>query len=187
MSGTRACLSLSSAVVASIALAATVALSGCSSSGSGFATSPSPSGSSSAGAATPASSSAAHKANGGGGGGVAGIGFCREATLAQAAQTKAASAFNVDSRAALQKIEQQGLTELHALTATAPSAIRGSLSTLVAADEKLYSALQAADFDVRKVDPAVLTSLDTPEFTKATQAIGDYLSKTCGIKVSPSA
>lgn len=186
MSGTRACLSLSSAVAASIALATTVALTGCSSSGSGSATSPSSSGPSSAGAATPASSSAAHKANGGGGG-VAGIGFCREATLAQAAQTKAASAFNVGSRAALQKIEQQGLTELHALTATAPSAIKGSLSTLVAADEKLYSALQAADFDVRKVNPAVLTSLDTPEFTKATQAIGDYLSKTCGIKVSPSA
>jgi hypothetical protein len=187
MSGIRPTRSRSSAVAASIALTAAAVLSGCSSSTSGSATSPSSSGSSSAAAATAASSSAASKASGGGGGGVAGIGFCREATLAQAAQTKAARAFNVDSRAALQKIEQQGLTELHALTATAPSAIKGSLSVLVAADEKLYSALQAADFDVRKVDPTVLTGLNTPEFTKATQAIGDYLTRTCGIKVSPSA
>lgn len=185
MSGSRLPLFRTSATtVTSLALAAAFVLSGCSSSSTSGGATPGRS----TGAERPASSSSPATTHAGGGGhAVSGTGFCREAVLAQAAQTKAAHAFTVGSPASLQKIEQQGLAELRALTATAPSQIKGSLAALAAADEKLYAALQKADFDVRKVDPSVLTGLDTPEFTKSMKNIEDYLSTTCGIKVSPSA
>lgn len=184
MPGTRPSLLRSSAIaVTSTVLAAAFVLTGCSSSTSKTASS----GTSSSGGAQPKPGSSAAPVHAGGGQPVAGTGFCREATLAQAAQTKAANAFTVGSPGSLQKIEQQGLTELRALTATAPSQIKSSLASLVAADEKLYSALQAANFDMRKVDPTALTSLNTPEFTKSMQTIEGYLTSTCGIKVTPSA
>jgi hypothetical protein len=184
--------------LAMIIVAGALVLSGCGSSTAGSATTNSAGGGGGA-ASTPNSTSAtaapssasAVSTNGpstssAGGGNAAGSGFCKDAVLAEVAQRKSASSLAVDSPAALQKFEAQTLAKLKEFVAIAPSAIKGDLEVLVAADQQLYNSLAAAHFDMRNVNPAVLSKLDTPQFKKAVHAITAYLSTACGISPSTS-
>ena len=101
-----------------------------------------------------------------GGGSAAGSGFCKVAAVADAAQRKAASSLAVDSPAALQKFEAQSLAKLQQFVAIAPTAIKGDLEVIVAADRQLYNALAAAHFDMRSMNTATLAKLDTPQFKR---------------------
>ena len=114
-------------------------------------------------------------------GSAAGSGFCKDAAFADAAQRKAATSLSVDSPAALQKFEAQSLAKLQQFLAIAPSAIKGDLEVIVAADRQLYNALAAAHFDMRSMNTAALARLDTPQLKRAVRSITAYLASACGI------
>ncbi|MEO8888482.1 MAG: hypothetical protein ABI429_04220 [Jatrophihabitantaceae bacterium] len=181
---------------ASIMIAAAVSLSGCS---SGSAAGPARSNATAANdrvtgppsvsgavASSSGSSAGVARTSAGRGGIAADTGFCRQATLAQQAQRKNVNAFTVDSPASLQKFEQQALGTLSGFVASAPSTIKDDVKVLVAADHRLYAALAAAHFDIRKINPDSLSELQTPAFTKATTSITAYLATSCGISTTPT-
>jgi hypothetical protein len=64
---------------------------------------------------------------------------------------------------------------------SAPGAIKGDLTTLFGAVDKMYSALAAANYDYTKLDPSVLTALESPDVTAAETRIDAYIKTTCGI------
>jgi hypothetical protein len=189
----------SPALVASATLvAAATILSGCGSSGGSAAgtgpgrTPVATSGSANSsvaptGPSASAPSSASTVASSQPGGGLAvGSNFCQQARVEQQAQQKSASELAIDSPAALEKFEKQALTKLPGFVAIAPAPIKGDIQVLVAADQKLYSELAAVNFDIRKLNPSTLAGLQTPQFTKAADAIDAYLRQTCGITTTPS-
>ena len=178
-------------VAVAVIVAATTALCGCSSSGGPAGPSHHQSASGSGSSAAPAAgggTSSAHSSGAAstarGGGSAAGTNFCQRAALEQAAQAKSARQLSSASPASLQRFEKHALDELSGFVAIAPSAIKGDLSVLVAADQKLYNALAAAHFDIRQVDESQLAALRTPAFTKSVASISAYLTKSCGIKTT---
>ncbi|MEO9140346.1 MAG: hypothetical protein ABI345_14930 [Jatrophihabitans sp.] len=177
-------------------LAAVILLAGCSSSsssgqpGGGGANSSTTNASTGTGSITNASTGtgAAAKAtsttSGSSGGSSVSLGggsFCAIARNQEAEQAKQASAIT-GSTAQLKALEEKDAKLLPELLAIAPNAIKPDVAVLVAADQKLVTALRKVNYDFTKLDKATLASFSTPALTKATQNVTTYLAKTCGIK-----
>lgn len=153
----------------------------CGSSGSKSASSGASAAIKSAGASqAPASSKPPKVAKAGSGGS-----FCDKARSLDAAQSKDAEALTTGDPKQLEKFEENALSALSGIVASAPSEIKGALATLATGDQKFFDSLKAANFNIAKVSPETLSELQTPEFTQATDKITAYLATTCGI--SPSA
>jgi hypothetical protein len=150
------------------------ALGGGSSAASGAASGASGAASGAGSAASPAASSAAIK-------GDSNSKFCTIAVAEQEQEDKTASAITGDSPQDLQKFEEQAIAALPAFVAAAPSAIKGAVQTLAAADQKFFTALKAAGFDYTKLDPTIVSTFEDPQFTAAATTVTDYLTQVCGI------
>lgn len=165
-------------------------LAACGSSGSSAA-GPTPSSAaaaqSSANAASPVSppSSAAAASTGAIAGAGADVSFCKDAKLQQAQQTAALKALTTDSPQQLEAFENQALAALTTLTSSAPAAIKSDVAVIVAADQKLFAALKAANFNYTKLNPTTLSSLDGSALANASKGIAAYLTTKCGIKPTP--
>jgi hypothetical protein len=131
-------------------------------------------------APAPSASSKAPKVAKAGSGGS----FCDKARSEEAASAKDAAALTSGNPQQLKQLEEKDLSELKGFVASAPSKIRGDVATLAAGQQKLFDALNAANFDYTKISPATITAFDTPAFTQAADNITAYLASTCGI--SPS-
>jgi hypothetical protein len=130
-----------------------------------------------------ASSSTASKVSGN-----PGSGFCNDARAEQAQEAKQADAFTTYTPAELQKFEEQAAKELPVFAAEAPSEIKSQVEVLVAADQKIFDELKAANWDFAKIDVTTFsTDIETPAFTAAADAVTNYLEKVCGISEGDSA
>jgi hypothetical protein len=69
---------------------------------------------------------------------------------------------------------------------SAPSAIKGDMSTLVEGLRTLKNALAAANYDYSKMDPNAIKSLQDPKFQASSQRVEAYLTQVCGIKTGSS-
>jgi hypothetical protein len=112
--------------------------------------------------------------------------FCQFAKVEKSQEANELKNFTSDSPAQLEKFETQALGALSTFTASAPAQIKGAVQTVITADQKLFGALKAANFDYAKVSPTVLSSFDTPALTEASTQIAAYLRTTCGITSSPA-
>jgi hypothetical protein len=152
------------------AVAVVVLASGCSSKAKSTATS----GSTPTGAAAVASDSASPTkvvATGGGN-------FCKQ--VAQSMNAASVSAAGSDATTIKQDVQQYQALKTVVLK-SAPGTIKGDLTTLFGAVDKMYSALAAANYDFTKVDPATITALESPAVATAEQHVNDYIKNTCGI------
>jgi hypothetical protein len=117
-----------------------------------------------------------------------GSGFCNDARAEQAQEAKQADAFSTYTPAELEKFEEQAAKELPVFAAEAPSAIKSDVQTLVAADQKIFDALKAVNWDFSKLDLTTFSAqVDTPAFTTAADNVTSYLEKVCGISEGDSA
>jgi hypothetical protein len=107
--------------------------------------------------------------------------FCVEAVAEQAQEEKLSSAFTSDSPADLEKFENTELLALQSFVSKAPAQIKGAVQTISAADMTLYNALKTAGWDYTKLDPSVLSTLDTPALEAASDQVTAYLKQVCGI------
>ncbi len=137
------------------------------------------------GPSTPASSAASSKASTGSGSApnLGGGSFCDKARKAETDAASAATKLTASTES-LKQLEENAHSELSQLVAEAPSQIKDSVTTFVGAENKFFSALQAANFDVTKVDTSTLSSFDSPDVTQAIGKIDSYLEGTCGINPS---
>lgn len=131
----------------------------------------------------PATKSQSSKTNPFSGGGSS---FCAQAKAEITKQAKSAEAITGDSPQALEKFEKQAVAELQLFVAKAPSQIRAAAQTIATAENKLFSALKAANWDFTKLSPTLIQSFDTPKFEQAGKTIENYFKDTCGISDSSS-
>jgi hypothetical protein len=176
-------------------LSAAVLLAACSTSTSGKAvgapagsvtSSPGSSTTSATGGSSTASSPAASSSSASAVSGNPGSGFCNDARAEQAQEDKQAAAFTTFTPAELEKFEEQAAKELPVFAAEAPSAIKSQVEALVQADQKIFAALKAVNWDFSKINPSTFGDLDTPAFEAASTAVTDYLQKVCGISEGDS-
>jgi hypothetical protein len=73
-----------------------------------------------------------------------------------------------------------------AAVAIAPAAIKSDVVVLIGASAAFFKALQAANFDYKKLDPKALTAFNTPAVAAAAAHVADYLKSTCGIDFGSS-
>lgn len=67
------------------------------------------------------------------------------------------------------------------LLKTVPSTIKGDANTLVAGIRTLEDAVKAANYDVKNVNPAALSTLQDPKFMTASDRIDEYDQQVCKI------
>jgi hypothetical protein len=168
--------------VLALAAAGTV-LAACGSSSKGASSANTGTGTSSTASTSPTAAASTKASSGSGSVNLGGGSFCDKA---RKAETDAASAATkvTDGPDALKQLEENAHAELSQLADQAPSQIKGSVSTLVNAEDQFFNALQNANFDVTKVDTSALSSFNTPQVMQAIDQIDSYLVTKCGL--SPS-
>jgi hypothetical protein len=139
---------------------------------------PSAATSSTAPASKAASGSGSSSTNLGGGS------FCDKAKSVSAQVMSSAEDLATGTPDKIKAFEQNALNELKALQGQAPDEIKGSISTLVNAEQTLFNDLQAVNFDFSKVGTQIATQFSSPQFTQATTQIDNYLESKCGINPS---
>ena len=157
------------------ALLAAVAMAGCGSSGKKATTT-------TAAASAAVTTLTTVKATGGGS-------FCTKvADAINNGVSKAAQAFQQGRTPDQLKteFEQTRKAEQDALSG-APSEIKADLQVLISASNKVFDALSAANYDFTKVDPAALSSVNTPAVQTASQHVTAYVKDHCGIDVGGTA
>jgi hypothetical protein len=167
--------------VLALAAAGTV-LAACGSSSKGTSTS-APAGTLSTAPSTSSSSPASSKSSDSGKANLGGGSFCDKARTASADVESAASKLT-ESPDQLKTFEEKAQSELSSLADSAPSDIKGAVSTLAGAENQLLNTLKAANYDFTKIDTSALTAFNTPQVTAAVQQIDTYLVTKCGL--SPS-
>lgn len=114
-----------------------------------------------------------------------GSSFCQAALQEKSQETKEEQAFTTDTPAQLEKFEQEALAALPKFFAAAPSQIKGAAQVIISADQKVFNALKAADFNFTKLgsDSALASSFESPTFLNAVKVIDNYLGTVCGISI----
>lgn len=68
-----------------------------------------------------------------------------------------------------------------ALAEDAPEEVRASMQVTLRATESILAALEAANYDLKKVDMSAITAiLSDPEFAEATKSLETYFKDRCG-------
>jgi hypothetical protein len=100
--------------------------------------------------------------------------FC---DLARQLEAKAQVSPNADLKTTYAQLD----SEISQILAVTPSAIKADMVTLTTGIRKIRDALAAANYDVTKLDPSSLQSLDSPEFKAAGDRVSAYGQQVCGI------
>jgi hypothetical protein len=87
----------------------------------------------------------------------------------------------------LKTLVDQAKARIPEIVATAPSAIKDDVKTLITATTSYYDALSAAGYDFKKLDPTKLTSFTAPQVVQASQRVDAYIQSHCGIDIGASA
>jgi hypothetical protein len=171
-------------VLPAVALVATVALSGCSSSGgspkasggSGTSGSTAPLTSPPASPSTTVSTTASALPTG-----HSGSSFCEDARVEKSQENAEIAALTKDTPAEMAQYVTKELGDFGAFIAAAPASIKGDLQTAYTYTKTFFAELKAANYDYSKLTPSETTSLTNPKFTAANKAIANYLQTACGI------
>lgn len=107
--------------------------------------------------------------------------FCKE-LAAYMNDTSMADVDPSDPQAYKAAIEESS-AKGRAMLAKAPDKLRGSVETLLDAQDEMLAALEAAGYDITKVSPDAFAVMDTPEVAEAGEKLDAYISDTCGIDV----
>lgn len=76
---------------------------------------------------------------------------------------------------------KKGLQETAGLLAEAPNEIKPDVGVLVGAINQIYGALEKANYDFTKLDPKLLSVMDTAAVKAAGDHVDSYVKNTCGI------
>jgi hypothetical protein len=106
--------------------------------------------------------------------------FCKYAKTEKAQVASEEKAFALDSPAQLEKFEQEALSAITALSASAPAAVKSDVKLVVTTDEKVFADLKAAHFNFSKVNTSDLSKADSPAFVNAAHGIVAYFHQACG-------
>jgi hypothetical protein len=69
------------------------------------------------------------------------------------------------------------------LLSKAPDELSDSVEVLTELQDKLLAELEKVDYDITKLPPDVMQSMDSPELTAANQELTSYVKDTCGIEM----
>jgi hypothetical protein len=111
--------------------------------------------------------------------------FCQQVATSINQATATAPSDLGDSAPDLKDALTTQIKQTQALEATAlksaPSSIKADLLVLFGMLDKFDVALEQANYDFTKIDPSVLSSLQTPDVVAAEQRLSEYLKNSCGI------
>ena len=83
--------------------------------------------------------------------------------------------------AQLRTATQEGRTAINQAAAAAPSEIKPDVQVIANVFTGLFTELEMVDFDISKLSPASLGSLQAPEFQSSTTRFQAYLRTVCGV------
>jgi len=89
---------------------------------------------------------------------------------------------NTKSPEDLKAVYAKVVPEIERAQSEAPDAIKSDIGTLATSLKTLVKALEAADYDVTKLNFDSLKALADPKFAAASHNVSTYLEKNCGIK-----
>ncbi len=104
--------------------------------------------------------------------------FC---TLAKTYNERFSNVNAASSPAQLRTAAQEGRTAINQAASAAPAEIKPDVQVIATAFTALFTELEKANFDVSKMSPAALSSLQAPEFQASTTRFQAYLRTVCGI------
>ena len=84
----------------------------------------------------------------------------------------------------LKILAQEAEASIKDAVAAAPSEIKGDVQVVASASSSFFQQLSRVNYDITKLSPDALSSLQKPEFQAATQRVGAYTQKVCGITTS---
>lgn len=106
--------------------------------------------------------------------------FCKD--VAKAINTNALDFSKAGTDPAAEKAAiKKGLQETAGLLLEAPKEIKPDVAVLVGAINQVYSALEKANYDFTKLDPSLLTAMDSAAVKTAGDHVDAYVKNTCGI------
>ena len=104
--------------------------------------------------------------------------FC---TLAKTYNDRFSNVNAAATPAQLRTVTQEGRTAINQAVTAAPAEIKPDVQVIATAFTALFTELEKVNFDVSKVSPAALGSLQAPEFQASTTRFQAYLRSVCGI------
>ena len=108
--------------------------------------------------------------------------FCKR--LAGYINEMSTSDIDVTDKEGYKQFIQDSAEQSKELLASAPDELQDSVDVLVEVQEKLASELEKVDYDFMKLPDDAMSSMNTPEFTKANEELTAYVKDTCGIDLS---
>jgi hypothetical protein len=87
----------------------------------------------------------------------------------------------LNTPASVEKAENQAVADLPEFQRLAPASLQSAVAVLVTEDRRIFTDLQAVNFNYADLTPAVNKSLQSPQFTQADDQITNYLTHVCGI------
>ena len=86
--------------------------------------------------------------------------------------------------AQLKALVQEAESSIKDLVPAAPSEIKGDVQVLASGASAFFQQLARVNYDITKLSPDAISSLQKPEFQASTQRLGAYSEKVCGISTS---
>ncbi len=86
--------------------------------------------------------------------------------------------------AQLKTLVQEAESSIKDLVPAAPSEIKGDVQVLASGASAFFQQLAKVNYDITKLSPDAISSLQKPEFQASTQRLGAYSEKVCGISTS---
>ncbi len=86
--------------------------------------------------------------------------------------------------AQLKTLVQEAESSIKDLVPAAPSEIKGDVQVLASGASAFFQQLAKVNYDITKLSPDAISSLQKPEFQASTQRLGAYAEKVCGISAS---
>jgi hypothetical protein len=105
--------------------------------------------------------------------------FCKQ--LAGYINEMSTSDIDVSDKEGYKQFIEDSAEQSKELLSSAPDELQDSVDVLVEVQEKLASELEKVDYDFMKLPDDAMSSMNTPEFTKANEELTAYVKDTCGI------
>lgn len=107
--------------------------------------------------------------------------FCKE--LAGYINEMSTRDIDVTDKEGYKQFIEESAEQSKQLLSSAPDELQDSVDVLVEVQEQLASELEKVDYDFTKLPDDAMSSMNTPEFTKANEELTTYVTDTCGIDV----
>lgn len=104
--------------------------------------------------------------------------FC---TLAKTYNDRFSTVNTASTPAQLRIVAQEGRTAINQAASAAPAEIKADVQVIANTFGALIGELEKVNFDVSKMSPTAVSSLQAPEFQTSTTRFQAYLRSVCGI------